>query len=73
MENFNAIAVIIGVVKGISLGVPQITSLQAFLLSLVLGIVLGLLNYFGLTVETGIVASLSATGLYQVAKKIGGS
>jgi len=72
MENLQAVAVIIGIVKGITLGVPELKPLHAFLISLALGVVLGLLHYFGLTVETGVVAALTATGVYQVAKKVGG-
>ena len=79
METFNvaAVAVIIGVVRGILLGLEQLnvrtTSLIGFLLALATGIVLALLNLFGLTIETGIVAGLVATGTYTVAKKIGGN
>lgn len=76
MENIQAVAVIIGVVRGVILGLEQLhfttTSLVGFLLSLATGVVLGLLGYFGLTVETGIVAALIATGVYQTAKKVGG-
>ena len=79
MEAFNitAVAVIIGIVRGVTLGLEQLnvktTSLIAFCLAVGTGIVLALLNLFGLTIETGIVSSLVATGTYQVAKKIGGN
>jgi hypothetical protein len=73
METVQPVAVIIGIVKGISLAYPELKSLHAFVLSIGVGIVLGLFNYFGLTVETGIVSALTATGVYQVSKKIGGS
>lgn len=76
MENLTAVAVIIGVVRGVTLALAQtkfpLSSLVGFVLALVTGVVLGLLHYFGLTVETGIVAALTATGVYQVAKKVGG-
>lgn len=76
MENLSAAAVIIGVVRGITLGLEQtsikMTSLIGFILAVVTGVVLGLLGYFGLTVETGIVTALIATGVYQTAKKVGG-
>lgn len=74
--NIVAVAVIIGVVRGIVLGLEQAgvktTSLIGFFLALATGVVLALLGYFGLTVETGIVSALIATGTYQVAKKVGG-
>ncbi len=73
MESLNAVAVLIGLVKGCSLAYPNLTSGQAFILSLIFGVILGFFHYFGLTIETGIVASLTASGLYQVAKKVGGS
>jgi len=76
MENITAVAVIIGIVRGIILGLEKtkfpVTSLVGFILSLAVGVGLGLLGYFGLNVETGIVSALVATGTYQVAKKIGG-
>lgn len=70
--NITAVAVLVGIVRGATLALPQINSGQAFALSLVAGVILGFLHYFGLTVETGIIASLTASGVYQVAKKVGG-
>lgn len=76
MENLTAVAVIIGVVRGLTLGLDQtkfkVTSIVGFVLALVTGVVLGLLHYFGLTVETGVISALIATGVYQTAKKVGG-
>lgn len=76
MENITAAAVIIGVVRGVVLGLGQmnvkVTSLIGFILALIAGVVLGFLGYFGLNVETGIVTALIATGVYQTAKKVGG-
>ncbi len=76
MENLTAVAVIIGVVRGLTLGLDQtkfkVTSIIGFVLALVTGVVLGLLHYFGLTVETGVISALVATGVYQTAKKVGG-
>lgn len=67
-----SVAVLIGLVKGISLAYP-LTSGQAFLLSLAIGVIMGAFHYFGLSgVEAGVVASLSASGVYQVSKKLGG-
>lgn len=76
MDNITAVAVIVGVVRGVTLGLEQLnvktTSLIGFLLAVVTGIVLGVVGLFGLTLETGIVSALVATGVYQVAKKVGG-
>lgn len=76
MENVVAGAVIVGIVKGITL-VPQkyfvIDSFVAFLLSLGLGVLFGLFNQFGLTLETGIITALASTGVYQISKKVGGN
>ena len=78
MENLTSVAVIIGVVKGITTALGEFTSVKissvvGVVLAVATGVVLGLLGYFGLTVETGIVAGLTATGVYQVAKKVGGN
>lgn len=69
-------AVIIGIVRGLTL-IPQsqfkIDGFVAFLISLSLGVLFGLFNQFGLNLETGIITALSATGVYQIAKKVGDS
>lgn len=75
--NLIAIGVIIGVVRGINVSLQEftkvnVTSTLGFVLSLATGIILGILGYFGLTIETGIISALAATGTYQIAKKIGG-
>ena len=76
MENITAAAVIIGVVRGVTLGLSEVhvkvSSLIGFILAVATGVVLGLLGYFGLDVQTGIVTALIATGVYQTAKKVGG-
>lgn len=77
MENLTAVAVIIGVVRGVTLGLEKLdfvrlSSLLGFVLAVVTGIVLGLLGFFGLNVETGVISALVATGVYQTAKKVGG-
>lgn len=77
MDNVTAVAVIVGIVRGVTLGLEQLnvktTSLIGFLLSLVTGVVLGLVGLFGLDIQTGIISALVATGVYQVAKKVGGN
>ena len=77
MENITAVAVIIGIVRGVTLGLEKLdfvkmSSLLGFVLALITGVVLGLLGFFGLTVESGVISALVATGVYQTAKKVGG-
>lgn len=74
MENIQALAVIIGAVNGVRLLKAQdLWGFIFFVSAIVVGVVLGFLNYFGLTVETGIVAALASSGLYRVGEKIGGN
>jgi len=77
MENLQALAVIIGIVNGVRLlKEAQISKdywgFILFVIALVVGIGLGLLNMFGLNVELGIVAALASSGLYRTAEKVGG-
>ena len=65
-----AIAVIIGIVNGISLGFPRITSFYKFLIALAVGVLLGFFNYFSLSIELGIVAALASSGLYKLSQNI---
>ena len=73
--NVIAGAVIVGIVRGLTL-IPsdtfKIDGFVAFLISLGLGVLFGLVHFFGLTIETGIITALASTGVYQVAKKVGG-
>ena len=43
-----------------------------FVLALLVGIILGMVHLFGLTVESGIVVALASSGLYRVGEKVGG-
>ena len=79
MEGINVvgIAVIVGVVKGIVSVVQEYTkveinSVYGVVLSLGVGVILGFLGLFGLNLETGIISALAGTGVYQLAKKVGG-
>lgn len=74
MENIQALAVIIGAVNGIRLLKAQdLWGFVFFVSAVVVGVILGVLGYFGLTIETGIVAALASSGLYRVGEKIGGN
>lgn len=73
MENLIAGAVIVGVVNGVRLLKEQDRwGFILFAIALGVGVVLGLLNMFGLNVETGIVAALASSGLYRIGEKVGG-
>lgn len=79
METIQAGLVIIGIVNGVRLlqegnksNPKNYWGFAFFVCALVAGIVLGYLHYFGLTVETGIVAGLGSSGLYRVGEKFGG-
>lgn len=73
MDNLQAGAVLIGVVNGVRLLYPKLTSGQSFLLNLACGLGMGYAHLFGLNLETGLVTALMSSGLYQVAKKVGGN
>jgi len=74
MENAVAIGAIIGIINAIQRQVPQVTGLIGIGLSVILGIVLGYFNYLGVSgIENGILTGLGASGVYTVAKKIGGN
>ena len=73
MENITAIAVIIGIVNGVSLlESPKITSFVKYLIALALGLLFGVIHLFGLTIETGIIVGLASSGLYKVSQNVGG-
>lgn len=77
MENLQAMAVIIGLVNGVRLlkegtDTKNYWGFILFTVAMGAGVLLGLLHYFGLTVETGIVVALASSGLYRVGEKVGG-
>jgi len=73
VENITAIAVIIGIVNGVSLlESPKITSFVKYLIALALGLLFGVIHLFGLTIETGIIVGLASSGLYKVSQNVGG-
>lgn len=71
IETLQATAVIIGLVNGARLLETSRKGFFYFLGAVVVGILLGALHYFGLTIETGIIAALASSGLYRVAEKVG--
>lgn len=74
MDNVVATTAIIGLINAVKAQFPQVTGLIGVGLSVVLGVVLGFFNYLGVNgLENGILVGLSASGLYTVAKRIGGN
>lgn len=76
MEGLNAVQaglVIVGIVNGVRLlHEKSFWGFLFFLIALASGVLFGFLGYYGLTVETGIVAGLGSSGLYRIGEKIGG-
>ncbi len=72
MVDLQAVAVLIGLVNGVRLFKENRESFVYFVLAVVVGLVFGFVGYFGLTVESGILAALASSGLYKVAQKVGG-
>lgn len=72
MDNLQAMAAIIGLVNGIRLFEENKRSFVYFIIAVVTGLVFGYLHFFGLTVESGLVAALASSGVYKVAQKVGG-
>lgn len=72
MENVNALAAIVGIVNGFQLFQTNRTGFIYFCIALGVGLLLGFVNFFGLTPETGLLAALASSGYYKVAQKIGG-
>jgi hypothetical protein len=66
-----AMAVIIGLVNGISLIGPKINSFAKFGISLGLGLLFGYFHTFGLNLESGIVVALASSGLYKLTQNLG--
>lgn len=72
MVDLQAVAVIIGLVNGVRLYKENRESFVYFVLAVGVGLVFGFLGYFGLSIESGILAALASSGLYKVAQKVGG-
>lgn len=73
MDGIIAIPVIIGIINAAKTQLPQITGLVGIGLSIVIGVVLGYLNLLGVSgIENGLLAGLAASGVYTVAKRVGG-
>lgn len=65
-------AVIIAVVEAVKRKYPAVTGLLTVLLAAVLGVLAGYLGLLDLTVQSGLLAGLSAVGVSTVAGKVSG-
>lgn len=73
MDNVLAIGLIIGLVNVVKMQFPTLPSLASFILSVVVGVVLGLLHWYGVAdVQQGVLIAFVASGVYKVATKAGG-
>lgn len=71
MDNVQAIAVVIGIVNGVRLLKENDRwGFLFFLIALAVGLGMGLLHWFGLTLETGLIVALASSGLYRVAQVV---
>ena len=70
MENLAVVAVIIAVIKVIKDYVPQVHGLGTVLVAAGLGMLAGYLGLEGLTIQSGLIAGLSAVGVHTVVKSV---
>lgn len=75
LEQFALAAfVLIGLVNGVQFAInKEWKSFALFLTATIAGTVFGVINWFGLpSAEMGLAVGISSSGVYKVAKKIGG-
>ena len=70
MENLTTVAVIVALVKAVKEYAPQLHGVGTVLLAAGLGVVAGYLGLEGLTVQSGLMAGLSAVGVHTVVKAV---
>lgn len=70
IDNLTVAAVIIALVKAAKEHFPQVNGLVTMGLAVVLGALAGYLGLEGLTVQTGIMAGLTATGIHTVVRAV---
>lgn len=69
MDTAIAAGAIIGLVNGVSLlKEKNYWGFALFLIALIAGVGFGVLGYFGLDVQTGILTALTSSGLYKLAQ-----
>lgn len=73
MDNLLALGLIIGLVNVVKMQFPEVKGLWAFILSLIFGILLGVLHWYGVKgIEEGVLLAFVASGVYKIADKAGG-
>ena len=70
LENLAVSAVIIALVKAVKEYVPQVHGVVTVILAGVLGAAAGYLGLEGLTVQSGLIAGLSAVGVVTVVEAV---
>ena len=70
MENLTVVAVIIAVIKVVKDYAPQLHGLGTVLAAAGLGLAAGYLGLEGLTLQSGLMAGLSAVGVHTVVRII---
>ena len=67
-----AVGLLIGLVNVIKMTFPEVKGFWAFLISLAGGILMGYMNWYGVTgIEQGILASFVASGIYKISQNTG--
>ena len=73
-NNLIAIAAIVGVGNAVKTQFPQTAGIIGVAISVALGVALGYFNLLGASgLENGLLAGLGASGVYTLAKKVGGN
>lgn len=72
MEAVTAGATIIGIINAVKVQFPEIKGIYAIGLAVALGAVMGWFQFLVGDLESGIIAGLVSSGIYTVAKRMGG-
>jgi len=69
MENIMAVGLLIGFVNVVKMTFPEVKGFWAFLIALGGGILMGYLNWFGVTgIEQGILYAFLSSGVYKISQ-----
>jgi hypothetical protein len=68
-----AIATLIGLVNAVQKTFPKVTGIYGVLLAVFLGVLAGFFNFFGMTIELGLIAGFASSGVYKLGQVVSGS
>jgi len=68
-----ATVTLIGLVNTIQMSFPQVKGVWGVLTAVALGVGAGLLHLFGMTLELGLLAAFTSSGVYKVSQNLGGT